>query len=117
VVTGEGSLDEQSLRGKAPIGVVRRAARLGVPVVAVCGRTTLDRSDQRAAGLVRVWSLAELEPDPAQSMARAADLLAETGRDLARALPDLVPGFSGRRTPPGSPRSGRGARSSTRRGR
>jgi len=90
VVTGEGSLDEQTLRGKAPIGVVRRAARLGVPVVAVCGRTSLDRPDQRAAGLVRVWSLAELEPDPARSMARAADLLVETGRDLARAVPELV---------------------------
>ncbi|MEV4063043.1 glycerate kinase, partial [Nonomuraea dietziae] len=37
VVTGEGSLDEQSLRGKAPVGVAQAAARAGVPVVAVCG--------------------------------------------------------------------------------
>ncbi len=41
VITGEGSLDEQSLLGKTPMGVARAAARAGVPVVAVCGRTTL----------------------------------------------------------------------------
>ena len=29
VITGEGSLDRQSLAGKAPVGVARAAARLG----------------------------------------------------------------------------------------
>ena len=37
VITGEGSLDAQSLGGKTPIGVARRPGP-GVPVVAVCGR-------------------------------------------------------------------------------
>src|SRR6266704_967504 len=32
VITGEGSLDRQSLGGKAPVGVARAAARHGVPV-------------------------------------------------------------------------------------
>jgi len=41
VITGEGSLDAQSLAGKAPVGVARAAARLGVPVVAVAGRSAL----------------------------------------------------------------------------
>jgi glycerate kinase len=86
VITGEGSLDEQSLRGKAPMGVVRRATRVGVPVVAVCGRTTLGEDEQRAAGLLRVWSLADREPDPARSMAHAAGLLEQVGADLARSL-------------------------------
>jgi glycerate kinase len=86
VVTGEGSLDAQSLRGKAPVGVVRRAMRLGVPVVAVCGRTTLGGDDLRAAGIRQVWSLAEREPDERRSMANAAALLEEVGQDIARAL-------------------------------
>jgi glycerate kinase len=38
VVTGEGSFDAQSLRGKAPAGVLRAAARAGVPAVVLCGR-------------------------------------------------------------------------------
>ena len=48
VITGEGSLDEQSLAGKAPMGVSRRRrGRPASPVVAVCGRCLLSR---RAAG-------------------------------------------------------------------
>jgi glycerate kinase len=90
VVTGEGSLDEQSLRGKTPVGVVRRAARLGVPVVAVCGRTTLDDAALRAAGLAHVWSLAQRQPDPARSMAEAAELLVQIGVEMAGALPDVA---------------------------
>ena len=42
VVTGEGSLDAQTLHGKAPAGVAAAAAAAGVPVVAVCGRLGLD---------------------------------------------------------------------------
>ena len=41
VVTGEGSLDEQSLRGKAPFGVLAGARAAGAPTVVVCGRCTL----------------------------------------------------------------------------
>ena len=51
VVTGEGSLDEQTLHGKAPAGVAAAAAARGIPVVAVCGRTTLDAERLRAAGI------------------------------------------------------------------
>jgi glycerate kinase len=90
VVTGEGSLDEQSLRGKAPVGVVRAARRLGVPVVAVCGRTTLAPDALRSAGLLQTWSLSDLEPDPARSMADAAHLLEKMGATLARELPALL---------------------------
>lgn len=49
VVTGEGSLDAQSLGGKSPLGVAAAARAASVPVVAVCGRTTLS-ADDLAAG-------------------------------------------------------------------
>jgi glycerate kinase len=39
VFTGEGRLDSQSLRGKAVIGVARRAKQQGVPVIAIAGVT------------------------------------------------------------------------------
>ncbi|CAM3795927.1 glycerate kinase [Nocardioides marinus] len=91
VVTGEGSLDEQSLRGKAPIGVVTAATRLGIPVVGVCGRTTLDAATLAEAGFRRVWSLADHEPDPAVSMRDAARLLTAVGADLGHHLHQLAP--------------------------
>ena len=37
VVTGEGSIDEQTLQGKGPYGVARRAKLMGIPVIALAG--------------------------------------------------------------------------------
>ena len=37
MITGEGRIDGQSLRGKVVVGVARRAKKAGVPVVAVVG--------------------------------------------------------------------------------
>jgi glycerate kinase len=82
VVTGEGSLDEQSLRGKAPVGVLAAAARHGVPVVAVCGRTTLAPETLREVGFAGAHALTDLEPDPARCMTDAARLLTTLGRRL-----------------------------------
>lgn len=79
VITGEGSLDEQSLHGKAPTGVVRAAARAGVPVVAVCGRSTLTDEQLVEAGFGATWRLTDLEPDPTRCMADAATLLERVG--------------------------------------
>jgi len=38
VITGEGSIDEQTLNGKAPYGVACRAKKKGVSVIAMAGR-------------------------------------------------------------------------------
>jgi glycerate 2-kinase len=84
VITGEGSLDQQSLAGKAPVGVARVAAGDGIPVVAVAGRSLLQVDDLARAGLAAAYPLSDLEPDPARSMANAAALLEETGRRIGR---------------------------------
>lgn len=39
VITGEGSLDGQSVYGKVPVGVARRAKKYGKPVIAIAGGT------------------------------------------------------------------------------
>jgi len=84
VVTGEGSLDEQSLHGKAPVGVADAAGRAGVPVVAVCGIRQLDDARLRAAGIAAAYALLDVEPDPEICMAEAARLLERLGEQLAR---------------------------------
>src|SRR5439155_12572576 len=43
VITGEGSLDRQTLEGKTPAGVARLARKLGKPVFAIVGRASEDR--------------------------------------------------------------------------
>ncbi len=50
VVTGEGSFDAQSLRGKAPVAVARRAAVAGVPVLMLAGRVDRRGLDAAAPG-------------------------------------------------------------------
>jgi glycerate kinase len=84
VVTGEGSLDMQSLSGKAPVGVAWAAARRGIPVVAVAGRSTLTAAQLAAAGITAVYPLSDLEPDPARCRAEASVLLERVGRAIAR---------------------------------
>ena len=83
VITGEGSLDRQSLGGKAPVGVARAAARHGVPVAVVAGRIQLTARELAAAGFAAAYSLADLEPDPAVSIAAAAELLERVGGQVA----------------------------------
>ena len=84
VVTGEGSLDEQTLHGKAPAGVAAAAAARGIPVVAVCGRTTLDPERLRDAGIHAAYAISDIESDPQRWFDEAAPLLEQIGERLAR---------------------------------
>ena len=84
VITGEGSLDEQSLRGKAPVGIARAAARHGVATVAVCGRTTLGRSALERAGLRAAYALTDIETDVQRCMTHPGPLLEKLAEQIAR---------------------------------
>jgi glycerate 2-kinase len=82
VVVGEGRLDEQSLRGKAPVGVARRTPR-GVPVVAVSGECPVDDERLRDAGISGSETLlAAAGGDRSVAMTEAARLLQGIGRRL-----------------------------------
>jgi glycerate kinase len=84
VITGEGSLDTQSLAGKTPVGVARAAGRHGIDVVAVAGRSTLTAAELGAAGIAAVYPLSDLEPDLERCRAEAASLLRRVGQMIAR---------------------------------
>lgn len=84
VVTGEGSLDEQTLHGKAPAAVAAAARAAGVPVVAVAGRVALDEQQLRRAGFLAAHAIADLAADPQESFTRPGPLLREVGRRIAR---------------------------------
>jgi len=58
VVVAEGRMDEQSLFGKTPVGVARRAKRLKKPVVAVCGGVAARATALREAGIDAAFSIA-----------------------------------------------------------
>jgi glycerate kinase len=82
-VVGEGRLDEQSLHGKAPVGVAARTPP-GVPVVAVSGSCTVRPDRLRDAGIVAGWTLLdEAGGDLQRAIAEAEDLLVRVGRRMA----------------------------------
>jgi glycerate kinase len=85
VITGEGSLDAQTLHGKAPVGVARAASahNPAVPVIAVAGRCTLAPDELRAAGIARAYPLSDLEPDLARSVADAGPLVERLAERIA----------------------------------
>jgi glycerate kinase len=83
VVVGEGSLDHQSLHGKGPVGVAQAAARHGVPVVAVVGRSTVSAEQARAVGIDAVYALTDVEPDESRSMNEAEPLLEDIAATVA----------------------------------
>ena len=84
VITGEGSLDEQTRHGKAPAGVAAAARAIGVTTVAVAGRVRLSPLELAAAGIAQAYALTDLEPDPVRSMADAGALLERVAATLAR---------------------------------
>ncbi|MDP3447515.1 MAG: glycerate kinase [Eubacteriales bacterium] len=60
VITGEGKLDNQSLRGKVVIGVARRARKMRVPVIAVVGDVGDDTDEAYAEGVSAIFSTNQL---------------------------------------------------------
>ena len=82
-VTGEGSLDAQSLYGKTPVGVARAAAAAGVPTVAVAGRSLLDDAELGRHGIAACYPLTALAPDAQTSIREAGRLLEELAAQIA----------------------------------
>ncbi|MFI1364063.1 glycerate kinase [Streptomyces griseochromogenes] len=85
VITGEGSLDEQTLHGKAPAGVAAAARAAGKEVVAVCGRLALPEEALLRAGIGRAYPLTSVEPDVAKCIADAGPILERLATQIAEA--------------------------------
>ena len=81
VITGEGSLDRQTLEGKTPVGVARLARKFGKPVFAFVGRAT---KDPEVLNIFEgIYENARPGMSEKENMKRAAQLLRENARELA----------------------------------
>jgi glycerate kinase len=86
LISGEGRLDHQSLGGKAAVGTAKAAISAGIPVIAVCGSTSLTETELQDAGFRKSYSLLDLEPDLKKCLQHASALLERTGRIVAEEL-------------------------------
>ena len=85
VITGEGSLDEQTLHGKAPAGVAQATAAHdpAVPVIAVAGVRSLSGEQLREAGISAAYALTDIEPDQAKCIADPGPILERLAARIA----------------------------------
>ncbi|WP_145779649.1 glycerate kinase [Micromonospora taraxaci] len=89
VITGEGSFDHQSLRGKVVAGVAGAARDRGVPCVVVAGQVSTGRREAASAGVTDAYSLVEHFGGEEgggldAALSRPAEGLRELGARLAR---------------------------------
>ena len=82
VITGEGSLDRQTLEGKTPAGVARMARKLGKKVFAIVGR--YDGNQEVRELFDGVQELARPDMSEKDQMKHAGELLREKARELAK---------------------------------
>ncbi len=86
VITGEGALDEQSLSGKLPIALARRARALNIPVYAVVGTCRLRDEDLVSAGISRVFTLDQMDSRCVHDSDLSLRLLNQIGEEISDGL-------------------------------
>jgi len=84
VLTGEGRLDAQSLAGKAPVALARRAKAVGVPCAAIPGSLGPGHEAARDEGLTAIFPLVTNRVTLADALARAETLLADRAEEAVR---------------------------------
>jgi glycerate 2-kinase len=84
VLTGEGSFDFQSVRGKVAGGIAKAAAEHGVPCLVLAGQVSMGRQEMAAAGVEAAYSVAEHAGSVDDALSRAGELLTELAAKVAR---------------------------------
>ncbi|NMA68195.1 MAG: glycerate kinase, partial [Desulfitobacterium sp.] len=86
VITGEGRIDGQSVHGKVPMGVARRAQKYGKPTVAIVGSIGQGYEALYNYGLSTVQTIVNGPLTLEEAMANAFDLTADAAERLIRGL-------------------------------
>jgi len=82
VITGEGSIDEQTLQGKGPFGVAYRAKLKGVPVIGLAGKVPIERNKNLQKYFNVLLPIAHQPSDLATALACTAGNLIRTSAEL-----------------------------------
>lgn len=90
VITGEGKIDTQSLRGKVPIGVARRAKKVDVPVLCIVGSIGEGIEDVYNQGITSIISINNQPLDFSVSKSKSVENLSITMDNLVRLLSSSI---------------------------
>lgn len=84
VVTGEGRFDNQSDRGKAPMGVINFSKRYNCNIFVIAGSVENDKASEIKYGIDKVFSVTSNEVSIEEAMASPIDSLIDTARKAAK---------------------------------
>jgi glycerate kinase len=86
VVTGEGSIDEQTLQGKGPFGVAFRAKLKGLPVIGLAGKVPVESNASLQKYFDVLMAIGNQPVDLSTALAGTANNLVRTSRELGNVL-------------------------------
>jgi len=86
VITAEGSIDFQTPNGKVPAEVARRAARAGVPVIALAGSIGQGAASVHEAGIDAITSIMDVPMPLADAVAHSQRLLINATEQMMRMI-------------------------------
>ena len=86
VITGEGKIDGQSVRGKVPVGIAGRAKKKNLPVLAICGDIGPGISALYEYGIDSVMSTVNKAMPLSEAMGRSSELLEEAAERAFRMI-------------------------------
>lgn len=89
VIVGEGRMDQQSLSGKAPVGIAQRVPK-EIPVVALCGSVDKHLTNTAAAGITAAFPILHQPEDLAAALADTEANLVRTAESVAGFYDKLV---------------------------
>ena len=85
VIVGEGRMDQQSLSGKAPVGVAIRTPK-GTPVIAICGSLKDDLPDFPVANIQAAFPIISGVDSLEKTLAKAPQNLERTAQNIGNLL-------------------------------
>ncbi|MEO8884792.1 MAG: glycerate kinase [Mucilaginibacter sp.] len=86
VITGEGSIDEQTLQGKGPFGVAQMAKSRNIPVIGVAGKILLHQSAELRQYFNVLLAIGNEPTDLATALQNTTDNLVRMGREIGGLL-------------------------------
>lgn len=86
VITGEGQIDAQTIRGKTPIAVAKLAKELHIPVIALAARLGRGYHEVYSEGIDAVFSIVNAPISHEVCLAYTKPLLAAAANNIARLL-------------------------------
>ena len=85
LITGEGQMDNQTLQGKAPYGIAKRANKQGIPVIAIAGSLGTE-VDALYDNIGSIFGTVRSPQHLAQVLAEAEANLTRSARNIAATL-------------------------------